>query len=106
VDLQSATIEHVLPQTLTDAWVRELGGDAKAAHSAIVDTFGNLTLTAYNAELSNLPFSEKKERLANTHIELNRWILEQAHWTTSQIAERAAQLALTATDIWQAPLEE
>ena len=63
VDLASTTIEHVLPQTLTDAWTAELGDDAREVHAKLVDTFGNLTLTGYNAELSNLSFSEKREDL-------------------------------------------
>jgi hypothetical protein len=89
VDLQSATIKHVLPQTLSEEWAVELNGDSKSIHSELVDTFGNLTLTGYNAELSNIPFPDKKEKLANTHIELNRSILEQTHWGEAQIRGRA-----------------
>ena len=75
VDLTSTTIEHVLPQTLTEAWITELGGDAREAHARLVGTLGNLTLTGYNAELGNMSFVDKKDKLKNTHIELNRWIL-------------------------------
>ena len=77
VDLSTTTIEHVLPQTLNQEWKDELGSQADEIHSSLLNTFGNLTLTGYNPELSNLPFLDKKAKLENTHIELNHWIREQ-----------------------------
>ena len=103
VDLTTATIEHVMPQTLADEWRMELGDDADAIHATWADTFGNLTLTGYNTELGNLPFAEKKKKLKNTHIELNRWILDQPNWNESRIAERADMLLSKAKMIWPGP---
>ena len=77
VDLSTTTIEYVLPQTLNQEWKDELGSQADEIHSSLLNTFGNLTLTGYNPELSNLPFLDKKAMLENTHIELNHWIREQ-----------------------------
>ncbi len=105
VDLSTATIEHVLPQTLTQKWKDELGLEAEKVHNTLVNTFGNLTLTSYNSELSNLPFSEKKAKLEISHIELNRWIVEQVNWRAAEIEERARSLLLTANNIWLAPSE-
>jgi hypothetical protein len=104
VDLTTATIEHVLPQTLTDEWKTELGDKPDEKHFQLVDTFGNLTLTGYNPELGNIPFSAKKEKFKNTHIELNRWILEQSRWGESEIALRASALLDTAKAIWAGPI--
>ena len=103
VDLSKVTIEHVLPQTLTQEWKDQLGAEAEKVHSNLVNTLGNLTLTSYNSELSNLPFSEKKAKLENTHIELNRWILQQANWGAAEIEERAKTLLLRANGIWMGP---
>ena len=103
VDLSTVTIEHVLPQTLNQEWKDELGAEAEKVHTTLVNTFGNLTLTSYNSELSNLPFSEKKAKLENTHIELNRWILQQANWRAPEIEERAKSLLLIANKIWLSP---
>lgn len=103
VDLTSATIEHVLPQTLSEEWITALGDDAAATHSRLRDTFGNLTLTAYNTELGNLSFGDKKARLKDTHIELNRWILEQLKWTEDEIIVRAEKLSETAKALWSGP---
>lgn len=103
VDLSTATIEHILPQTLTQEWKDELGAEAEKVHNTMLHTFGNLTLTSYNSELSNLPFSEKKAKLENTHIELNRWILKQENWRAAEIEARAKSLLLIANKIWLSP---
>ncbi len=103
VDLTSTTIEHVLPQTLTDAWITELGDDARETHARREGTMGNLTLTGYNSELGNLPFAVKKEKLNNTHIELTRWILNQPHWREKEISERAKELLSISKDLWSGP---
>lgn len=103
VDLSTATIEHVLPQTLNQEWKDNLGSESEIVHTTLVNTFGNLTLTAYNSELGNLPFLEKKAKLENTHIELNRWILQQTNWNAAEIEERAKNLLLIANNIWMSP---
>lgn len=105
VDLSTATIEHVMPQTLSQEWKDVLGSDSEVIHTNLVNTFGNLTLTGYNSELGNLPFSEKKTKLENTHIELSRWLLEQDNWGAAEIEERAKKLLAMANEIWIAPLD-
>lgn len=103
VDLASTTIEHVLPQTLTEAWINALGADAKEKHARLVGTLGNLTLTGYNSELGNLSFEKKKEKLTDTHIELTRWILKQPNWREEEIMTRADQLLSKAKELWVGP---
>jgi Protein of unknown function (DUF1524) len=104
VDLSTATIEHILPQSLSMQWKQDLGEKADDIHATLVHTFGNLTLTAYNNELGNLPFSQKKAKLENTHIELNRWVLQQENWREIEINNRAAELLLKAKQIWKRDL--
>jgi len=55
-----ATIEHIMPQTLTPQWRSELGDDADTIHAQFLHTFANLTLTGVNSELSNKSFADKK----------------------------------------------
>jgi len=105
VDLSTATIEHVLPQTMNDEWRNELGPEYEQIHTTLINTFGNLTLTGYNSELGNLPFLDKKVKLQNTHIELNRWILEQSNWRAAEIEDRAKIMLSIASDIWLSPLD-
>ncbi len=60
VDTQECTIEHIMPQILTEEWKRDLGGNFKAIHDKYLHTIGNLTKTGYNQEYSNNSFQRKK----------------------------------------------
>jgi hypothetical protein len=102
-DLNTATIEHLMPQELNDDWKKMLGDKYEDVYSRLLHTFGNLTLTGYNSELGNLPFRQKQQKLDTSHIELNRWICEQATWDAATIEARAAVLADTAVKIWLGP---
>jgi hypothetical protein len=103
VELTSASIEHVLPQTLTEDWVASLGPDYERIRGTWGDTLGNLTLTGYNPELSNLPFDQKKPILENSHYELNRSVIIHEHWTSIEIEARANVLADLAMARWNRP---
>ncbi|MBK1835539.1 DUF262 domain-containing protein [Roseibacillus ishigakijimensis] len=103
VDPNSATIEHILPQTLTQEWKVELGNDWELTFERWLDTLGNLTLTGYNASLGNLPFAEKKAKLENTHFEITRWLLSRDAWNEESILERAKWLSKTALERWPRP---
>ncbi len=61
VDTQKCNIEHIMPQTLTPEWQRDLGENFQAIHEKYLHTIGNLTLTGYNYEYSNKPFQKKRD---------------------------------------------
>ncbi len=61
VNTQECTIEHIMPQTLTEEWKRDLGENFQAIHEKYLHTIGNLTLTGYNQEYSNKSFQEKRD---------------------------------------------
>ena len=92
-DLSKASIEHVLPQTPTQEWLGELGDDAKAKWGQVIHTLGNLTLSAYNAELSNQPFAVKRKALVESHFVINEYFKSIDRWTDKKIRERGASLA-------------
>jgi uncharacterized protein with ParB-like and HNH nuclease domain len=94
------TIEHIMPQTLTSWWQGHLGEDWQADHELCLNTLGNLTFTAYNSELSNDPFPKKKQRLANSHLELNRYFQDQSSWNRETIEKRSKVLAELALKAW------
>ncbi len=100
-DLSKATIEHVLPQTLTRAWEEELGAGAQELWQRLLHTLGNLTLTGYNAEMSNQPFNIKRTSLVASHFELNRDLAEVPRWTADVIVARGHKLADRAITIWE-----
>jgi alkylated DNA nucleotide flippase Atl1 len=107
-DLTCLTIEHVMPQTLTDDWRSALAHDGEEPddiHAELLHTLGNLTLTAYNGTLSNHPFQRKQEILKGSHLELNQAIAPELTWTAEQIRARAADLAERAIRIWPGPAE-
>jgi len=105
------TIEHVLPQTLTDAWradfaaTLEPGKDVRYEYEAVVHTLGNLTLTGYNSELSNRPFSEKRTLLSESGLRINRPIADASAWGVPQIRARATDLAERIIQLWPGPDE-
>lgn len=101
------TIEHVMPQTLSAQWEAYLGSDFDLIHNKYLNTIGNLTLIAYNSELGNLPFKDKKTDehgyLASSLV-LNNYIKNQEEWKEAQIVERANELLEIALKIWKSPL--
>lgn len=104
VDLPALTIEHVMPQTLTREWVQALGAGAEERHERMVHRLGNLTLTGYNPELSNGPFPAKREKLAQSNVEMNKEIAREKEWGFGQVEERERRLAERALKIWPGPV--
>ena len=100
VSSDNLTVEHIMPQTLTSWWQKHLGTDWQDTHELLLHTIGNLTLTAYNSELSNDTFSVKKERFAQSHLDLNAYFENCSDWMGEQIEERSDKLALSALSIW------
>ncbi len=100
VPFESLTVEHVMPQTLSEWWQEHLGDDWDETHELYLHTIGNLTLTAYNTELSNDDFLTKKKTLNESHLEINKYFADIPHWTRSEIESRAETLAKRALEIW------
>lgn len=100
---ESATIEHVMPQTLNAEWRTMLGAGADDIHEKWLDLLGNLTLTGYNSELSNDPFPRKKALLSDSHFEMNKWIAAREQWTETELRERTDLVFTKAKAIWPRP---
>ena len=100
VPFDNLTIEHVMPQTLSEWWQNHLGDDWEETHELFLHTIGNLTLSAYNTELSNDDFTTKKQTYNESHLELNKYFSPISSWTRSEIEKRAGVLARQALEIW------
>lgn len=91
------SVEHVMPQTLTDEWVADLkewGVDnPHQLHQSALHVLGNLTLTPINSELSNLTFPKKREQLTDDWLRLNAEVTSAPTWTEHRINERSTALA-------------
>ena len=112
VTFDALTIEHVMPQSPTTEWRQMLSEDLQGeetfaeVHEALVHTLGNLTLTGYNAELSNGSFLIKRAQLGKSGISLNQEIAGQKRWGRSEIYARADALAERIIAHWPGPTEE
>ena len=89
-----------MPQTLTGEWQISLGTDWETTHELLLHTLGNLTLTAYNSELSNEAFEKKRLRLSESHLEINKSFASNQSWNREDIEKRSEDLAELALTIW------
>jgi hypothetical protein len=100
VPFDNLTIEHVMPQTLSKWWQNHLGDDWEETHELFLHTIGNLTLTAYNTEMSNDDFITKKKTYDESHLEMNKYFTSISSWKRTEIETRADALAKQALTIW------
>lgn len=95
------TIEHIMPQKLTLEWKNMLGANHANIHKNWLHTLGNLTLTAYNAELSNKSFDNKQKDFSDySNIGLNKYFRNLIAWNEEEITKRAEYLADIAINLW------
>ncbi len=100
VPFENLSVEHIMPQTLSEWWQEHLGDNWEETHELYLHTIGNLTLTAYNTELSNDDFYTKKKTLNESHLEINKYFATIPKWTRTEIEARAEILAKKALEIW------
>ena len=108
VNAENYTIEHILPQNPNTPieWVQELGENWEKVKEKYLHTIGNLSLTGYNSELSDRPFSDKKtiEGGFNTSpLFLNESVRVEPTWNETSIKNRAGKLADRAIKVWNRP---
>ena len=108
VPVDEYTIEHILPQneTLSAAWRDALGPEWQRLHETWLHTLGNLTLTGYNAEFSDRPFSDKRDMqggFKESPLRLNKDLGTLDSWNEATIQERANRLADQAAEVWKRP---
>ena len=103
------SIEHIMPQNALNspAWRTMLGDDCERVYDELINTLGNLTLTAYNPELSDAPFEVKKAHLKGgfnkDYLMLSQALHHTNVWNEATIRNRAEQLAKRALEVWPCP---
>lgn len=100
------SIEHIMPQHLTPAWIKELGDSYEEIHDTWLHRIANLTLTAYNSKYSNSTFVEKKTMkngFEDSGIRLNTYVSKRDKWTLAELRDRNDYLLKRALDIWAFP---
>lgn len=108
VPVDEYTIEHILPQNenLSVKWREALGLEWKRVQETWLHTLGNLTLTGYNAEYSDRPFSDKRDMpggFKKSPLRINEGLGALDNWDENTIKSRARGLAEQALAVWQAP---
>ena len=109
------TVEHIFPQgeNIPDHWVDMIAdGDKKLAQQIRKDymhKLGNLTLTGYNSQLSNMSLEKKQERKNKdgkyigfkNGLTINEEIKDVPKWTKDDIKQRTEQLVSRALEVFQ-----
>lgn len=106
--IENYTIEHIMPQNknLSLEWQADLGDDWHEVQKKYLHTIGNLTLTAYNSEMSDRCFMDKMNMpggFKESALRLNKYVVLQNTWNEKHIKERANELAKKAESIWKYP---
>ena len=109
------TIEHIFPEgeNIPASWVQMIAdgdvGLAKQHRENYVHTIGNLTITGYNQNLSNMSFEQKKDRKSKDKTKeigyknglyLNNNVVNQSKWTVDKIKERTEALVETLMNMY------
>ncbi len=99
------TVEHIMPQVMTDAWKTMLtsNGVALETAEAKLHVIGNLTVTGQNSILGQRPPVEKSELLRKSNLPINRSAGIGDDWTPEMIDTRSAELLALAVKIWPRP---
>lgn len=107
LDNNTYSIEHIMPQHLTPAWIASLGENALEIHSVWLHRLANLTLTGYNPYLSNKTFDEKLNAenggYKNSGLKMNQKISSKKSWGLEELEERNAEMIALAKKIWAYP---
>ncbi len=106
VNTQECTIEHIMPQELTEEWERDLGENFQEIHNKYLHTIGNLTWTGYNSEYGDKSFQEKRgmeKGFKDSPLRLNQGLRDLESFGEEEIKKRANDLADLALKIWTYP---
>ena len=99
-------VEHIWPQHPAD----ELQEDMVPIHQQNVHRLGNLTITAWNASLSNKPFEKKRDgdpnsepkipAYADSVLRVQQDLKDYSEWTPETIREREDKIVKFAMKRW------
>ena len=106
LDRGEYSIEHIMPQHLTAAWVTALGEEHEMIHTNWLHRLANLTLTAYNSRYSNSPFADKRDMahgFKDSGLRVNQWIGQKDKWGLPELEERDQLLRNRVIGIWPYP---
>ena len=99
-----ATIEHIMPQSLSHEWKEHIGENWNEVHVDFLDNIGNVTLVdqKWNIDLSNGQYVDKKMKLKAHALRINSDYFSRdiPVWNRGSIISRAAWLTDLCIEIW------
>ncbi|MHB9295391.1 hypothetical protein PilKf_01134 [Pillotina sp. SPG140] len=103
-DKKELSVDHIMPQELSEPWKSALGSNYETIHAKYLHTIGNLTVIFDDSEMGNDSFSDKKilyDDYPQNTLYLNAYINQQHTWNEATIIERADILIERALKIWK-----
>ena len=99
------TIEHVMPQALTDDWKGALGDGAGEIHGRYRHRLANLTLSGdvTNTSMAANPFDEKRKVYEKSAIGMTRCLADENEWNEYALERRADDLTRGVLHRWPWP---
>jgi len=94
-----ATIEHVLPQNLTEEWAKTF---TQNEHEKFVGLLGNLVPLSetQNKSVKDQPWEQKSKRFIGSNFKTTQEIAPSANWSAAQINKRTDKLISWMTETW------
>lgn len=97
VNFKEVTIEHLMPQTLSEWWINNLGGkeQAEKTFNNYINCIGNLAPLSgpYNSENSNKKWSDKVQLMKDVQFKTTKEVLDCDTWNEDTIKDRNPKIA-------------
>ena len=110
VDIGLISVEHLMPQTLSTWWIKNLGGkeESDRIYNTYLNCIGNLALVSpgYNSAMSNNPWKDKLENLRQVQFTITSEVHSKfQEWQEKDIQARNEDFASRAILAVVGPLE-
>lgn len=100
------SIEHIFPQSPSRDWKKILGDDYNEMKK-FLNTAANLTLSAFNKELSNKPFLEKRDLegkgYKDSPLRIDKFLSNFDDWNLENLTKRKQWIFDRFITIWKYP---
>ena len=103
ISYDETTLEHILPQSPSEEWDKELEEEDKVEE--LVSSIGNMTLLSYkqNHSLGRESFAEKQKIFQQSQFKITQQCSEYKQWNKDNILHRQKWLGEQAVALWHLP---
>jgi uncharacterized protein with ParB-like and HNH nuclease domain len=110
LDINEVETEHIMPQTLSDQWIKYIKSKTGLDQNEIfslqenwINNIGNLTIIKgnWNRSMSNRLFEKKKEDYIKSTFRITKELSYVDNWLFEDIEDRSKKFAEKALEIWK-----